>query len=172
MLILKQGDTVIAEVSPGDRFRLPNGDWVSPAQAGWSNTAGFSLVAAPQPDPLGPVAADVDAERDRRMRSTFHFNGKDFDCDPVSLQRIIGSASLAGFFMASGGTATDVRWHGGADPFVWIAADNSIVTMDAQTVFAFGQAAAANEAAHIFAARTLKDMSPIPVDFRDNSYWP
>jgi hypothetical protein len=35
-----------------------------------------------------------------------------------------------------------------------------------------GQAAAANESAHIFAARALKDMSPIPSDFSDDAYWP
>lgn len=171
MLLLKQDTTTIGQVAPGDRFQLPDGSTVSPAYAGWTMGA-FSLVAGPDVDPLGPVAADVDAERNRRMRGTFHFNGKDYGCDPESLQRITGAAALAGFFMAGGGSATDIYWHGGPQPFAWIADDNSIEIMDAQTVFAFGQAAAANETAHIFAARALKDMIPIPEDYTSDSYWP
>ena len=45
--------------------------------------------------------------------------------------------------------------------------------MDAQTVFAFGQAALAKKSALIFAARNLKNLSPIPSDYATNeSYWP
>ena len=55
--------------------------------------------------------------------------------------------------------------------FAWIAADNSAVPMDAQTVVRFGYAALAHKQAHIFAARTLKDTDPIP-DPSDDQYWP
>jgi hypothetical protein len=55
---------------------------------------------------------------------------------------------------------------------VWIAGDNSSVPMDAQTVTSFGQTAAAWKSAHVFAARAIKDMRPIPADFTDDAYWP
>jgi hypothetical protein len=37
---------------------------------------------------------------------------------------------------------------------------------------AFGQTAAEHERAHIFAARALKDMDPIPDDWAAPEYWP
>ena len=125
------------------------------------------------PDP--PIIVNremVNAERNRRMRGTFIFNGTAFNCDVDSLQRITGAGTLAGFAMGAGKQAGDLYWHGGTDPFAWIAADNSVVTMDAPTTFAFGQAAARNETLHIFAAKALKDMTPIPSDYTDNAYWP
>lgn len=67
--------------------------------------------------------------------------------------------------------ASKYRWHGGDTDFTWIAEDNSLVPMDAQTMFAFGQAAMAHKQALIFAARALKDMPEIPEDFRDDKYW-
>lgn len=115
---------------------------------------------------------DVDAERDKRMRSNIYFMGKYFDVSTVSLQRITGAATLAGFAIAQGAAVGDYLWHGGTTPFSWITDDNSIVQLDAHDMFNLGKLAASNETAHIFAARTLKDMSPIPQDFRDNIYWP
>lgn len=114
----------------------------------------------------------VNAERDRRMSSTFLYNGSIFDCDPSSLARITGAATLAGFAMGAGAVAGNLRWHGGATDFAWIDAANNVVTMDAQTTFGFGQAAATNEAAHIFAAKALKDMAVLPEDYIDDGYWP
>jgi hypothetical protein len=70
------------------------------------------------------------------------------------------------------GQPEDLFWNGGLSPFAWIAADNSLVTMDAQTVVEFGRTAAQHEQSHIFAARALKDMEPIPLDYTDDSYWP
>lgn len=66
----------------------------------------------------------------------------------------------------------DYRWHGGEEDFVWIAEDNSLVPMDAQTVIAFGQAMAAWKSSHIFSARALKDTTPIPLNYQDDQYWP
>lgn len=114
----------------------------------------------------------VMAERNRRMRGTFPFNGHVFDCDEGSLQRITGAAALAGFAIGQGAQPGNLFWHGGSTPFAWISAANVIVTMDAHTTFAFGQAAAANETAHVFAARALKDMDPIPENFTDDQWWP
>jgi len=94
--------------------------------------------------------------------------------DAASLQREsrLRAATLAGFAMGAGAKAGNLRWHGGAVDFTWIAADNSLTTMDAQTCFAFGNAAATNESAHIFAGHAIKAMDPIPADFTNDKYWP
>ena len=60
----------------------------------------------------------------------------------------------------------------GDTDFMWIAHDNSLTTMDAQTAFAFGQAAAENQSAHVFAADILKRQNPIPADYADDRHWP
>tara|TARA_R110000850_G_scaffold233967_3_gene358858 strand:+ start:2039 stop:2251 length:213 start_codon:yes stop_codon:yes gene_type:complete len=59
----------------------------------------------------------------------------------------------------------------GTEGFGWIAADNSVVPMDAQTTFAFGQAAATNESAHIYAAYALKALGNPDLIYGD-AYWP
>lgn len=120
-----------------------------------------------------PSAAEVNAERDRRIHAGFSFSGKTYAFDPSSKQRVTGAGTLAGFALAAGAQPGDMLWHGGQQPFRWIADDNSLTEMDAQTCFAFGQAAAAHEEAHIFAARAIKDMDPIPADYAtDDTYWP
>lgn len=106
----------------------------------------------------------VNAERDRRLRR-FTFEGREFDfCDGRgSDQNIAGAATLA---LAA--VMTGVGWD---ENFTWVAADNSTVKMDAQTALNFGKTAADWKARHIRAARALKDMSPIPADFADDSRW-
>jgi hypothetical protein len=133
------------------------------------------IIKIGRPDPatlLAEARAAVNAERDRRMTATFAFAGKRYDCDTASLARITGAATLAGFAIGGGAEVGDLRWHRGNADFTWIAADNSLTTMDAQTCFAFGNAAAANESAHIFAAHAIKAMDPIPADFTNDKYWP
>ena len=119
-----------------------------------------------------PTSTDVNAERDRRLGTTFPFAGKSYDCDTASLARITGAATLAGFAMGAGAQSGNLRWHGGAADFMWIAADNTLTTMDAQTCFGFGNAAATNQSAHIFAGKAVKAMDPIPSDYTDDKYWP
>ena len=114
----------------------------------------------------------VDIERDRRIVAAFTFAGRAYDFDAASKARITGMATLAGFALGAGAEADDLRWHGGDEDFHWIASDNGFVPMDAPTCFAFGQAAAAHEAAHIFAARSIKDSDPAPEDITDDSIWP
>jgi hypothetical protein len=117
--------------------------------------------------------ARVNAERDRRLFSTFTFAGVVYDCDDASLARITGAATLAGFAMGAGAAVGWLRWANSEKDFAWITADNSLTTMDAQTCFAFGQAAANNQSAHIFAGAAIKAMDPIPEDYATNeSYWP
>lgn len=132
-----------------------------------------ALSGAAEADPIpGPSSVDVNAERDRRIGAGFSFAGKHFAFDPDSKQRVTGAATLAGFALAQGAVAGNLLWHGGETPFAWIADDNTLVEMDAPTCFAFGQAAAAHETAHIFASRQLKDISPIPADYADDAHWP
>jgi hypothetical protein len=119
-----------------------------------------------------PTASDVNEERDRRIHAGFSFTGKRYAFDPISRQRVTGAGTLAGFAISNGSQAGDLHWHGGEQPFRWIADDNSMTEMDAQTCFAFGQAAAAHEEAHIFAARAIKDMPEIASDFTSDQYWP
>ena len=114
----------------------------------------------------------VDAERDRRIEAGFSFSAVQFQSRTQDQKRISGAAIMAVAAMMAGAQVGNLRWHGGATDFAWIAADNSIVTMDAQTMFAFGSAAAAHESGHVFAGKSLKGMDPIPQDFTDDAYWP
>lgn len=114
----------------------------------------------------------IRAERDRRLAADFLFQGVLFQRDPTSLARITGAATLAGFAVGAGSPPGNLRWANPNQDFAWIASDNTVVTMDAQTAFAFGQAAAAVETAIVFAAKTLREMDPIPTDYTDDGYWP
>ncbi|MBB3949900.1 DUF4376 domain-containing protein [Aureimonas jatrophae] len=115
----------------------------------------------------------VDAERDRRIDAGFLFGGTLFQARPADRENILGAASLAHMAVTlSGKKPGDLRWHDGDEDFRWIAADNSLVPMDAPTVIAFGQAAANHKSVHTFAARALKDADPIPTNFVDDGYWP
>jgi hypothetical protein len=121
--------------------------------------------------PADLISRVVNAERDRRIAQTFVFQGVRFDLDPASKARVTGAATLAGFALAAGAAAGWLHWHGGTDPFQWIAADNSRVPMDAQTCFAYGQAAAMHESRHIFRAAALKSARPLPVDWASDAVW-
>jgi len=150
--------TVEVQIKPGVDYEWDGSEWLYK-----------------EPDPaiaLAQARAAVNAERDRRLGTTFAFAGKDYDCDKASLARITGAATLAGFAMRAGAKAGNLRWHGGKVDFTWITADNSLTTMDAQTCFAFGNAAATNQSAHIFAGHAIKAMDPIPADFTNDKYWP
>jgi len=118
-----------------------------------------------------PVAADVTAERDRRLR-TFTFNGKRFQFDPESKSNVAGAGTLALAAIINGAQPGNLRWADANRDFTWLAADNTSVSMDAQTTFAFAQAAAKWVSDHIYAARTIKDMSPIPADYAADARWP
>lgn len=111
----------------------------------------------------------INTERDFRIESGFVFGNNKFDSALNDQKRISGAALLA---VISGGQAGDLRWHGGDTDFVWITADNAQVPMDAPTMIAFASTAAEWERAHIFAARTLKDTTPIPDNYYDDVYWP
>jgi len=115
------------------------------------------------------LKVQINNERDFRIESGFVFGGNTFDSSLNHQKRISGAALLA---VISGGQAGDYRWHGGNTDFVWITSDNTQVPMDAPTMIAFASTAAEWERAHIFAARVLKDSTPIPNNYTDDVYWP
>lgn len=138
----------------------------------WGYSPAGDTGTPPTEEPV-VTAAMVDAARDIRIASGFGFNGHVYQTRPEDRENIAGAATAALAAMVNGAQPGDFRWHGGESDFEWIAADNSTHPLDAQTTFAMGQAAMAHKQAHIFAARTLKDMDPIPADFATNdAYWP
>jgi hypothetical protein len=120
-----------------------------------------------------PTAGMIDAERDRRLLH-IAFGGKLYDfCDAAqSDKNIAGAATLALAAIIAGAQPGNLQWAGTGADFCWIAHDNSMVPMDAQTTLAFGQHAAVWKAQHVFTARALKDMRPIPNDYDSDARWP
>ena len=198
LALIKKSDTsFVKEVLSGSTFTIGN-DVVSPAYVGWDNGTYTLKQILPADDiPNGyvgttvsvvvtagvpkyvwtmvvkvPTADEVNAERDRRIANGFVFLGKSYAMDDVSKVRIAGAATLAGFAIGAGAVAGNYRWHGGTDDFVWIADDNTLTRMDAQTCFGFGQAAAAWETKCIFACRGIKESNPVPADYTNDMYWP
>ncbi len=131
------------------------------------------LIDAPPP----VTAIDVDRERDRRIDAGFVFEGVRYQSDEGSRENIAGAKSAATDAIALGAKAGDFGWQrlldaNGAQAFVWIAADNSLHPMDAQTMVQFGYAALNHKQSMIFKARALKAMDPIPTDYATNeTYW-
>jgi len=119
-----------------------------------------------------PTAADVDVERDRRMTAGFEFQGTLFQSRPSDHENIIGAAQLAFMAVAGGAKPGNLRWSDSNQDFTWIAADNSLVPMDAPTVVDLGKAVIARKQALIHAGRQLKDMETIPGDYADGKWWP
>ncbi len=129
--------------------------------------------------PPTPTDADIDAERDRRISGGFIFAGVEYQFRPEDRENIAGAKSMAtDAIMLHSAQPGNYRWQLLVDPslpdkdFEWIAADNSAIPTDAQTMVQLGYAALAHKQAHIFAARTLKDADPIPDDFADDQWWP
>lgn len=127
-------------------------------------------IAALDEVPVLPTREQVNAERDRRIEANFVFDGNPYQFDEMSKQRITGAATLAGFAIGKGAPEGYLRWADADNDFVFISAEDVFVPMDAQKCFAFGQAAARHETAHIFAASAIKKV--MPEDYEDDKYWP
>lgn len=126
-------------------------------------------------NPGAPSAEAVTAERDRRLDAGFTFNGVRFQTRPRDRENIAGAAQMATLaIVLHGAQPGDLRWHGGATDFTWIAEDNSLVPMDAPTVITFGQAAGTRHAAIIMAAREIKDrvVTGEALDITSDALWP
>lgn len=119
-----------------------------------------------------PTSADVNAERDRRTATLFAFGGVAYQCDDRSQQNITAKGAQAKFAVIGGAHANDLRWANPNADFGWIATDNSVTPMDAQTMSAFADAADLWVTSHIMAGLALKQMDPIPLDFDADTRWP
>lgn len=117
------------------------------------------------------MAERVNAERERRLE-TFDFNGKSYDLNRSAKTDIAGVGTLAlAALLIDGAGVGNYRWADPDTDFGWIAHDNTITLMDAPTALMFARAAAAHYKRIVFKARALKDMSPIPTNYTDDSYW-
>lgn len=158
-------------IPSGSVARLVDGSWQIEAMADAPDLPGFTLPPTSEQVQAGLRAA-VTAECDRRIAERFFFQGVHFDFDADSRQKVSGGAQWAALAKQGGAQADDLLWWGGSEPFVWFAADNSPIEMDADTVIAFGIAAARHVTAHTYAARLLKAMAEVPADFAADRYWP
>lgn len=141
---------------------------LEPTAEGFIN---FSRLGNSFEDDQRDMSRRIDQERDRRIAEGFAFEGKAYDSDARALDNIATAYPIAGMAVVDGAVPGNLRWADESQDFRWIAEDNTYMTMDAQTVMAFGQAAAAWKTKHIYAARELKSMSPIPIDYTDDKYW-
>jgi hypothetical protein len=103
------------------------------------------------------LLAMVDAERDRRIDFGFQFEGKWFQADDFSAANINGASTAASIAISQGAQPDDLRWSNPNADFAWIAEDNTLLFMDAQTMIAFGLKAVAARSVIIFKARELKN---------------
>lgn len=138
---------------------------------------GEFLPPLPQPAQSAQSAA-VDAERDRRISAGFEFQGVRYQSrlpsadHPGDWDVFSGKALEAFIAVSSGAQPGDLRWADPDEDFAWIAADNSRVPMDAQTVIELGKAASLHRSRHTFAGSDIKAVSPIPQDYTDDQWWP
>lgn len=103
----------------------------------------------------------INAQRDALINGGFAFtvDGQvhSFQSRQSDRENIATMGMLAQLAVAGGAEADDYRWHGGDADFVWITADNDLVTLDAQEMAALFAAGVAFKSAKTFYARGLKD---------------
>lgn len=103
------------------------------------------------------LAAYTMARRDALLDLGFEFRGVMYQSRVTDRENILGASVLASMAIAAGAQPGDFQWAGEAVDFEWIALDNSMVKMDAQTVIALGATQAARKRELIFLARLIKD---------------
>jgi hypothetical protein len=101
----------IFDIGPNDG--RPKG-WVTsetPPPDGLAQWNGNGWTLLNERPPLAPpTSQDVNAERDRRMYSTFTFEGVVYACDNLSMGRITGAAALGGFAARAGSPVGNLAW--------------------------------------------------------------
>jgi hypothetical protein len=118
-----------------------------------------------------PSTEDVDRERDHRIDGGLEFGGKVFQTRSQDRENIAG-ASLAAFMaMLKGAQPGDTAWQGEGTTFGWIAADNTVMPMGPDDLIGLGIAVMRHKQAHIFAARWIKNLTPIPPNYQYDSVW-
>ena len=136
--------------------------------------SGFWRLA---PDPPAPpiTMAQVDAERDRRKHLDLTFdvdtNSKVFQADRASQIHMHEAAVWALKAVEAGAVVDDYRWNSNTEDFQWILADNSLLLMDAHEMIALWAEVSKRNTQLQLKGRALKDMSPIPMNYTDNSFW-
>lgn len=141
-------------------------------QPGWVVGGSVAAGAYTPPVPAPATAEMVDAERDRRTEFGFRFARVAYQLDEKSISRITAMGADARFAVMGGAVAGDLRWVDPTKDFGWIATDNSVTSMDAQTMAAFAHAAKLWVSQHTFAGLALKKTASIPQDFAAWNYWP
>lgn len=179
--VIGAGGVVENIILAGPDFSLP-GIVIVPAgdaQIGWAWDG--SRLSPPTPPPVDlsalqdTLCAGIDAERDRRTDGGFVFGGVRYQSRPGDRENIAGASLAALGAINAGAQAGNLRWASTDKDFTWIAEDNSLMPMDAQTVFALGQAAMAHKQGLIFAARAVKDAVQAATDeasARAAAEWP
>lgn len=175
---------------PQEPNPAPEGYKIISTTPGWDDDGLVRYIHELEPlndDPIPITSDQVNAESLRRIESGFTFQGKEFDNDPISNRRISGSGTLASIAIMNGAQEGNLYWHLPEEvwsltqeqkddahlrPFEWIVKDNSTILMDAFLTIELGKTAALWEHSHVFAARTLKNMEEIPLDYEDDIYWP
>jgi hypothetical protein len=114
-------------------------------------------VPLPADVPAVDLPAYVMVRRDELVDGGVTFNGVEFQTRATDRENIMGASQLALMAIINGAQPGDLRWASPDADFNWIAMDNSMVPMDAQTVIAFGQTAAARKQTLIMTARAIKD---------------
>lgn len=156
MLAMMEGETLLYTLNGGGWFQWPDGADASPAIAGASREGWVLVEHVPVPSLEEQKAVKISAvEQDKvaRIVAGFSFGNPAvlYQSRDEDQENIAGASTAALGAIIAGAQPGNLRWHGGVEDFQWIAADNSTHSMDAQTMFAFGQAALAHKQAHIFA---------------------
>ena len=98
--------------------------------------------------------------------------GHRFQSDEFSQRNMADASQSADSAITRGVAEDDYRWQMGAtEDYVWIDADNHHVPMTAYDVRGMYQNMMRWKQSHIFSARALKDMDPIPGDYAADSHW-
>lgn len=117
------------------------------------------------------TSTEVNAEKDRRIAEGFSFKGHMFDFDEVAKSNINGAGSLAGIAIIGGATVGDYRWSDADKDFEWITKDNVRLKLDAFDMLEMAKTAANHVSYYTFKARDIKDIVPIPEDYKEDKYW-
>lgn len=151
--------------------------WVPFAVTEGDTGAGFNVAAmraqiiaagniAPYVAPA-PTAADVNAERDRRLMAGKGFTpagyGAQVMVNALDEANLNGLATTALVQVAAGNGSSIVQWRDNSDTLHDLTYD--------QVLDLHSQASAYKQA--VFAASwALKDADPIPADYADDAHWP
>lgn len=139
--------------------------------AQWAGSAWVVLDSRPELALPEITSAMVDAERDQRIEAGFEYSGQLYQSRPADWEVYSGKALEAFIAVMSGAQPGDLRWSDPAEDFAWIAADNSRVPMDAQTVIELAKAASAHRTKLTFAGSDIKSLDPIPEDYGADWRW-